>query len=187
MKKKIKSIVLFLLLLAAVISYLTNCRYMYGKSSFNIRGLWLQTHDIFPVCFVSHYNWTNNSVSSVTLTISDEYEGYQVTSLGGHAVSPFLVNVTGSRFGCGEDLVPEDAVIRQYHMTINLNSKIREADDIEMDVYHCVGTNRYVQVLVTIDCPEDNPFFYSEEGRLYKKSDNSLVEGFFYEADYADE
>lgn len=180
MKKAIR-VLLILALVLMMVNILTNCRYMYGESHTR-NSLTYTEHDLLPVCFVSHYSWNPNTTRAV-VDLAEECEGKTVTSLGGYEQCPFLVNLPHSRYGCGEDLLPENAVIEQYHMTINLGKNIRKVEWIGMDEYHCVRTNRFVQILVTIHCPEENRWFYSENGKLYHK-DGTLVTGFFYASDY---
>lgn len=180
MKKAIR-LLLVLALLLLIANYITSCPNMYSGDQI-VDNLCYMENDVLPICFASHYSWESNE-REVVVDIPDEIDGKAVTELGGNAVYPFLVNLPHSRYGCGEDLLPENAVIEHYHMVINLGENIRKADWVEMDEYHCIGNNRFVQILVTINCPEENRWFYSENGKLYHK-DGTLVTGFFYASDY---
>lgn len=181
--KKVIRILLLLAMLILIANYVTSCPYMYSDDHI-VDNLCYIENDVLPICFVSDYSWNTNEREAV-VNILDECAGKTVTALGGHAQCPFLVNLEYSRYGCAEELLPENAVIEQYHMVLNLGKNIREAEYIEMDHYHCVGTNRFVQILVTVNCPEENRWFHSENGKLYRK-DGSLVTGFFYASDYAE-
>ncbi len=183
MKKVIKIFLLFILVLF-VLSILMNCRYMYGSDIFFEQNLRYVTHIFFPICFVSDYFWCGDTTNAV-IDIWDVCEGHYVTSLGGHDLAPFLVNLQHSRYTCSESTLPSNALIEQYHLIINMGENILNAEHIEMDSYHCICSNQFVQILVTVNCSVENPVFYSEDGKLYKRSDNSLVDGFFYYSDYS--
>ena len=50
--------------------------------------------------------------------------------------------------------------------------------------YYKLSEQQFVQILVSIECDEENPYFYSQDGKLYQRADNTLVEGFFYYSDF---
>lgn len=183
--KKVMKIVLLLILLFMILNVLTNCRYMYGKEKFTVHNLQYVANDLFPICYVGTYFWDGNATYAV-VDILDVCEGHFVTSLGGHFSAPFMVILQHSQYVCSESTLPDNARIEQYHFVINMGENIHEAEYVEMDSYYCVGSNKFVQILVTVNCSAENPYFYSEDGMLYKRSDNSLVEGFFYYSDYYD-
>lgn len=158
----------------------------HGKETLTVDQLKFYTHSIFKTCFVGVYTWSSDS-SYAVLDIPDTVEGYRVTSLGGYAnaPAPFMIIFPDAWSVYSPNALPKDAVVEQYHFDINIGRNLREDTLISMDVYHRVGKNRYAQVLVSVNCSEDNFHFYAEDGRLYRKSDGALVEGFFYASDYA--
>ena len=191
MQKTIK-IVCIIFLLFLCFSFLTQCSLMYGNNDFSSDNLHYYTHNVFKTCFASAYSWTSDEEYAV-LDIPDTCEGYRVTALGGYkgsgAPCPFLVNLPNTTMvysGYSDSTLPNDAQIEQYHLVLNIGKYLREDKFIVMDDYHKVGTNQYVQVLVTVNCSPENPYFYSEDGKLYRRLDHSLVEGFFYYSDYYD-
>lgn len=184
--KKIIRILLLLIMLCLILNMLTNCRYMYGCEDFTVQNLRYVAHDFLPICFVGDYSWDGDTPYAV-VDILDACEGRFVTALGGHGAEPFLVNLQHSQYKCSESALPPDAHIEQYHLVINIGKKVRKAEDIDMDCFHCMGANHFVQILVSVNCSKENPAFYSEDGKLYKKSDHSLVDGFFYYSDYRTE
>lgn len=143
-------------------------------------------------CFVSTYWWPAKT-DYVEVDIPDSVEGYRVTTLGGYggstAGSPFMVELPYKQVITvhhGAGTLPEDAQIEQYHMVVNIGENLRKIDLTSMDVYYETKDNQFIQILVTVNCDEDNRTFYSKDGKLYRRSDNSLVEGFFYYSDYCD-
>ena len=114
-----------------------------------------------------------------------------MTALGGYigsgAPCPFSVilpDTLSVYSGYSESTLPDCAQIEQYHLVINIGKYLRDDKFIVMDDYHEVGNSQFVQILVTVNCSPDNPLFYSEDGKLYKRLDDSLVDGFFYYSDY---
>ena len=182
--KKVVKIVLLLILLLLILHILTNCQFMYGNHDFSVQNLHYVAHDLFPFCYVADYSWPAGQTGAV-IDILDVCEGRYVTMLGGHPVEPFLVNLQNAQYICSESVLPSDAAVEQYHLVLNLSENIVKAEYIEMDLYHCIRRNQFVQILVTIHCSDENPVFYSDNGKLYRRSDNSLVDGFFYYSDYS--
>ena len=82
-------------------------------------------------------------------------------------------------------MLPEDAVIIPRYLTIRIGKNLRLLGDIEMKLYHCDANDPKVfyRILVTVECAEENRNFYSENGKLYRKAGNQLVDGFFYASD----
>jgi len=193
MKKIIDRIVIIIwvaVLLFLCTTFLTQCSLMYVNEDLTSDNLTLHPHRVLKTCFASSYTWPSDDQSAV-LTIPDTCEGYRVTALGGYVGSggpcPFSVNLpnsTGVFSGYSDDTLPADAQIEQYHLVLNIGKHIWDDEFVVMDDYHRVGPDQYVQVLVTVNCSPKNPFFYAEDGKLYRRLDHSLVEGFFYYSDY---
>ena len=183
MKKRIQLLFLFLIL----IPVLCGCSLLYSADWLESDDLWLSPHMIRKVCFVGRYTWSGDGPEAV-LRVPDVCEGYSVTGLGGFhgsgAPTPFGIYIPGTKAMHGEGTLPENAKIEQYHLTIHLGKKIKETKLIDMNCYHNMGGNRFIQVLVTVTCDEENPYFYSENGKLYSRKNDSLVPGFFYYYDY---
>ena len=181
---------LFLLFLC--ISFLTQCSLLYGNYKLTSDNLSYYTHNVFNRCFAGEYIWPAEGTTAV-LNIPDTCEGYRVTALGGYVGSgapcPFMVSLpttSGVCSVCSEGTLPDDAQIEQYHLVVNIGRHLRNDECIVMDDYYKIGTNRFVQILVSVNCAPENPCFYSENGKLYKKTDDSPVDGFFYYSDYSD-
>lgn len=189
MIKRIILIILVVIVLFLCSSFLTQCSMMYGNKDFSSGNLNYHAHNIFNFCFAECYTWPLNENNAV-LDIPDTCDGYRVTALGGYIGSggpcPFVVNLPNAVSMHSEGTLPDNARIEQYHLVINIGKYLREDELVMMDYYHKVGYDQFVQILVTVNCSPENPFFYSDNGKLYKRSDHSLVEGFFYYSDYTD-
>ena len=192
MKRMIKRIILIILIVILLFlcsSFLTQCSMMYGNKVFSSDNLNYHAHNIFNSCFAGCYTWPLNENNAV-LDIPDTCEGYRVIALGGYigsgSPSPFAVNLPNEVSIHSEGTLPDNARIEHYHLVINIGKYLREDELIMMDDYHKVGYDQFVQILVTVNCSPENPVFYSDNGKLYKRSDHSLVDGFFYYSDYTD-
>lgn len=195
MKRIIERIVIIIwimLFLFLCTTFLTQCSMMYGNNDLSSDNLHYYSHNIFKTCFASTYSWPTDGKYAV-IDIPDTCDGYRVTALGGYigsgAPCPFWVSLPDTLSvysGYSESTLPDHAQIDQYHLVINIGKYLRKDEFIVMDDYYEVGYNRFVQILVTVNCSPENPYFYSENGKLYKRLDHSLVEGFFYYSDYND-
>ena len=184
--KRFLKILGIIILAVLLLTFLRECSLMYGNKTIESDDLRYYTHNLFRTCFAGNYTWSSDTNQAV-LTIPDTCDGYRVTALGGYAglgaPCPFSVNLSDAQYICSEEMLPDDAKIEQYHLFIHIGKNVKDDAFIVMDNYHCVGTNQFVQILVTVECSEENLVFYSQDGKLYRKSDESLVEGFFYTSD----
>ena len=137
-------------------------------------------------CAVSHGIWEGME-ETLVVEIPDEVDGRRVTAMGGSYPDPFLFNYEeGIDYVCGEEMLPEDAVIIPRYLTIRIGKNLRVLRDIEMKQYYCDrnDTNVFYRILVTVECEEENRKFYSKDGKLYQKAGDLLIDVFFYESDY---
>ena len=136
--------------------------------------------------FASTYHWSTTATEA-EIVIPDAVNGYTITELGGYdgkEVSPFTVELSLYGDATLADAVPEDAQIEQYHLTLHIGKKIKAVNSVTMFSYYKLSEQQFVQILVSIECDEENPYFYSQDGKLYQRADNTLVEGFFYYSDF---
>ena len=181
-----KFIITLVLLYAAFLGFVflfdPACFYGAQISSGNLN---YYPHEIFNTCMVTHGEW-NGARESMVLVIPDEISGKKVKIWGDHYPGPFQINMEGILWCCGEELVPEDAVIVPRYLTIYMGKNLTQLRDFHMKVYYAVEQDPvvYYQILVEIQCAEDNPLFYSADGKLYRKADNLLIDVFFYASDY---
>jgi len=186
--KPVLKVISFAVLAVFLLIFLRDCSLFYGNKDIESDDLVYYTHDIFRTCFAGNYTWPSDTDCAV-LDIPDTCDGYRVTALGGYigsgAPCPFVVIVPGTLAMHSCETLPESAEIEQYHLVINIGKSLKEDRFIAMERYHRIGQNRFVQILVSINCSEENQYFYSEDGKLFRRSDNSLVDGFFYYSDYS--
>ncbi len=135
------------------------------------------------------------------ITVPDEYNGLPVTRFGHSSLvptAPFHINMDSyinapedSEYNCcftkdmivtctdGELLRIENVVFKMH-----IGKNIKEIKDVDMDCYYPHinhdGSITFYHPVTEIYCSEENKYFYSEDGRLYKKSDGSLVRDFEY-------
>lgn len=148
----------------------------------------LSTHSLSKTCYANTYHWPVKT-DYVELDIPDTVDGYRVTKLGGQnsfvgPTSPFMISMPLAKNNLGTNILPEDAQVERYHMVINIGKNLKEIKYLVMREYFDMGENQFVQILVTVNCDEENRHFYSKDGKLYNRSDDSLVGGFFYYSDY---
>ncbi len=136
------------------------------------------------------------------ITVPDECNGIPVTKIGhdflAPLTAPFFIDMDSyikapkdSKYNyCftrdmivtytdGELLRIENVVFK-----IHIGKNIKEIKGVDMDCYYPHinedGSITFYHPVVEIYCSEGNMHFYSEDGKLYKKSDNSLVRIFEY-------
>ena len=181
--KKAMAIIIAVFLIIFLSIFLTECSLMYGRKTLEEENLHFYTHNIFRTAFAGDFEWNSDSNYAV-LTIPDTCEGYVITTLGGYVGSggpcPFLINLPDVEYVYSAGALPENAQIEQYHLVINIGKNLKRVKFVVMDdYYYRTASGQFVQVLVTVNCSEDNLYFYSENGKLYRRLDDSLVEGFF--------
>lgn len=187
--RKMISIFCVLAVLIGLGSVVIQSSMMYGDNEFVEAGLRYYPHAVFKTCFAADYAWPEGATEAV-IDLPEECGGYRVTELGGYmgrgVPCPFTVTLAEPCILYSEAALPTGAKIDEYHLTLNIGRSLAADTNIELDDYYCVGENRFVRILVTVNCSEQNSSFYSENGKLYRKADDSLVEGFFYRSDFTD-
>lgn len=184
--KKWISIGCILVVLVLVGGLLMQSSMMYGGDEIVDGGLRYYPHAFFKTCFVADLTWPAGETEAV-MDLPDTCGGYRVTELGGYIGKglpcPFTVTMADSVVVYSEGALPENAQVEAWHLILNVGRNLEENTNIEMDGYYRIGPNRFVQILVTVHCSVENPHFYAENGRLYRKADDSQVEGFVYQSE----
>ena len=182
MKKTIISICVLMVLLAFLL-YSCDSDFVY-EDCFLSGNLYFSLHRFVDICRVEYGEW-NGTDTSLEIEIPNEVDGHRVTMWGNDYPAPFIINMDRSTMICGKALLPEDAQIFPLYLSINIGDNLREIREIELkDFYQDrIDPQVYYQILVTIYCSPDNPHFYSENGKLYKKSTGTLIDKFYYESD----
>ena len=159
---------------------------LFDSETVLLHNLYFSYNKIGGSCEVSHGIWPGEEEVLVA-EIPDEVNGRRVTAMGDSYPDPFLLNFEeGIAYVCGEEMLPEDAVIIPRYLTIEIGKNLRVLGDIEMKYYYCDADDPklFYRILVTVECSEKNRNFYSENGKLYIKAGDRLVDVFFYASDY---
>jgi len=170
------------------------CSLNYGES-YEENGLVFHPAKIGNSCYVSPYYWDGNR-EMMDIRIPDTFNGHKVTALGGFsgsgAPSPFYIILPfdGPVSDPTTSEQPFEYTVTHLKFTLYLGPNIREMRFvIENDYYQLDNAEPDEGVLffhatVYVICSEDNKHFYSVDGKLYNKDDDSLVEEFDYSADF---
>lgn len=135
------------------------------------------------VCFASVYN-CKNSTENIEINIPNEINGYRVIAVGGNtgkgALSPFVIDFPNITAICEETSLPQNAKIVDYDCILNLGDNVRHISVSDMKSYYQInGTNNYIRLVFNVNT-SDNKWFYSVDGKLYRFSDDSIVDMFNY-------
>ncbi|MDE7373129.1 MAG: hypothetical protein K2N18_03610 [Clostridia bacterium] len=127
-------------------------------------------------------------------TIPDEYKGRKITTLGGYhgtgSPCPFGIDITvalSEYKGYIKIIVDDDPNAKHIpiEFTVRLGRNVSEiANSHEKCYYQATnseGKNVLTYVVYHFAVDENNPVYYSEDGKLYYRKDGSLVDEFFYE------
>lgn len=183
--KKFMTILGVLIIFFCTVSLLINLG-LFDSETVPFGNLYFTYNKIGGSCVVSHGLWPEED-ETLTVEIPDEVNGRRVTAMGNARPDPFLFNLDGEiAYVCGEEMLPEDAVIIPRYLTIQIGKNLRILHVIEMKQYYCDANDPKVfyRILVTVECSEENRNFYSENGKLYTKAGNQLIDVFFYASDY---
>lgn len=144
------------------------------------------------------YSWDGDE-SNMDIVIPDEYNSQTIKKLGGYygkgAPTPFSIDDT-SWMGIHDDNedthstgvvgVPydmldgySDIVYHDFNLYIGKNVDGIIGNPCAM-VYTVDGVKTAYCPRVTVYCDEDNDTFYAQNGRLYYRENNELVEEFIY-------
>lgn len=171
-----KRIVLFIIVVLLIL--LTGCSELRDWCIFyeDIDGTnpAIYCNDVNDEAYVADYIW-DGDLDNTVLNIPEEYDGYIITSLGGFhgsgAPDAFLI-------WCEEyDIYQEDEVegeAIEIEFEINLNKNIKEIKKIDLFEYWIKDDVIY-HLTYYFNCPEDNEVFYSKDGKLYYKIDDTLA------------
>lgn len=183
--KKIMTFLGALILLFSGFSLLVNLG-LFDREMVRSGNLYFTYRKFGGSCVVSHGIWEGEE-ETLVVEIPDKVDGRRVTAMGSSYPDPFLFNFeAGIASVCGEEMLPEGAVIIPRYMTIRIGKNLRVLRDMEMKQYHCDrnDANVFYRILVTVECAEENRNFYSKDGKLYTKAGNQLIDVFFYASDY---
>lgn len=195
-----KRILAFVFALVILLSF-TGCEFLEGMSylyndSVKIDNLRICINDTADCCFAGPYT-CEEYTQDMEITIPDEYEGKPVKRIGGYYArgvpTPFCIDISDLYLNAPEGSEYHQTVYStvdeaQYKVVdlpfvLNIGKNVDSIVYVENEYYPYIeedGSVVYYHPVVSINCSEENKCFYSENGRLYSRKDNSLVEDFDY-------
>ena len=197
--KKFYAIVLSLCLTI----FLSGCA-LEGTSFFytdyvEVDGFTICINKVANCCFVSHYECTEYT-ENLEVTIPDDYNGIPIKRIGGSSgtglPAPFdislftlYVNVPeGSEY---DAIFSSDAVecedfeyaVEDVVFILNIGKNIEVVEYVEDFYYPHInddGSITFYHAVVSINCSDENKYFYSKDGKLYDNKTNELISDFTY-------
>ncbi len=137
--------------------------------------------------FAGRYYW-NGSEDSMTITVPDEYKGYKINSLGGFfgtgvpmffRVEPDDKENNGYYYKYTYPEYDPGAEYKELVFTLEIGKNISKIKGVEDGFLYRKNENGAVvccEVVYNIICAEGNDNYYSKDGRLYLRSDDTLVD-----------
>lgn len=197
--KRIFIIAVIVLVLAGMgscaVAYFMDSSMMYGELDEITDGAAVcMPHNYRKACFIYQYSLTIDEYDKAVLTIPDYCGEYRITQMGGYigigAPCHFYLQLNGYA-PVWSSIDISGLPVNQYMLEVNLGPYIKHIsaimtvkDNADYRGSFCYrGNGEYRQYLVYVNCSEDNPYFYSVDGRLYNKKDDTLVTKFAYWAD----
>lgn len=193
-----KKILAFILALIFVLSF-TGCAFVEDLSLLYDHyeyadNFCFGVNDTAGCCFAGAYNCREYTYG-MEITIPDEYNGKPVKRIGGYFgrgyPTPFYFEIgewceTTAHTEYDADLSTIDEagnIIADLPYVLNIGKNIDSVVYVENHLYPCTmedGSIVFYHPVVSINCSEENRTFYSENGRLYNRKDNTLVSDFDY-------
>lgn len=136
-------------------------------------------------CFAADYEWDGNH-ENMTITVPDECDGLKVKSLGGFTAAPTLFYVI-----VPEKMHPEAVSVTEdikcigtidkntvtYTFTVKLGKNIRDLERFTYEKYYMDDSGKVIYIVeMNYESSTENKWIYSENGKLYNKKTNKLIE-----------
>jgi len=173
-------------LAAAALLLLSSCSLEYTTSRYVTKdGVNYYTSSTRKTCFAGECVIGSDADE---LTIPDEVDGYRVAALGGitgrsGAPMPFIISLPGARYPCLKEDLPEGANVTEKDIVLRLGKNIETVNEVPMGYLYVEKMDEYVHLTVYVVCDGDNPYYYSEGGRLFERKSGELVETFEYSSE----
>ncbi|MBQ2943654.1 MAG: hypothetical protein IJD93_03005 [Ruminococcus sp.] len=195
-----KRLLAFIFALIVMFSF-TGCKLLedlsllYAESVY-VENLHICINDTAGCCFAGPYTCEEYTYG-MEITIPDEYEGKPIKHIGGYYgrgfPTPFYFGIDALHISSSDEenyieISTIDEVgykIVDLPYVLNIGKNVDSIVYVENEYYTHIeddGSVVYYHPVVSINCSEENKHFYSENGRLYSRKTNELVEDF----DYAD-
>lgn len=188
-----------IILLLVLTSILSSCMYDYGETELDEYGNGLEYgyQTILGDAYAGPYKW-DGTEDGQTFAIMNEYKGCKVTMLGGYAgrgyPRPFYVLFPDeySPYEKSIDYLSdvtkleddETLTIEIIPFYITLGKNVEELHNLYSEVVYLKqnedGIDVYYIPKFYFYVDEDNKTYYTEDGKLYRSSNDSLVVDFLY-------
>ena len=179
-----KSIVVSIMAIAMCLALLCSCNLYDGKEK-TIGGLSLRLNSTEDRAMVESWTWSGDLEDTV-IEIPDMYENTaRIDALGGSVGANAskqmftIVPDSGVNFKGAADY-PDDKASGDIVFTLKLGKNIHSLDvDFSSSAFALVptkdGSSTIYRIYVNVDCSDENETFYSEDGKLYRRSGDTLV------------
>ncbi|MBR2523213.1 MAG: hypothetical protein IKE53_02095 [Clostridiales bacterium] len=186
MKKCVASIALISAMFLQTAA-LTGCTEYYNANEVTRDNMVFITSDAGNKAFVWKYIWDGDIVDTY-IEIPDEIDGFNVVRLGGFTgigvPHPFEITTEDEPYFKGADPEKYDVPVTfdDLVFTVEIGENIT---DLTIPPYY-VGVKQpdgsiiFYDVHLVFIVDEDNSKFYAEDGILYNRKDDSVVEGISY-------
>ena len=118
--------------------------------------------------------WDGNPANTV-FEIQDTFKDVKVTSIGGSALAFKAESDPNAKAQDKDSQGTSNPVI----LTLKLGKNINNIGAIARNETLSIDGVSY-PVFYKVECSEDNPYYYSEDGKLYSRTGDKLIEGFRY-------
>ena len=180
--------------LALVMLIQSGCTGFSGKRDGFSGNLSIRVSDSGGRAFAAEYYWNGDvSEDALIITVPDEFKGTQVTSLGGYigtgVPTPFRIvpstqhpekpETEHADFLAYGSYEPDSARQVSLEFTLNIGKNIKTINSVvggKFAIRAEDGSVTEYTIGFCVKCAEDNPTFYSKDGVLYRRSDDSRVE-----------
>ena len=171
------------------------------SSDGKINGFYVAVNETANCCFVGTYT-CEDYAENQEITIPDEFDGKPIKRIGGYCgsgvPSPFSISVASLYMNASEDSeyggiyhgdlkdfnIAEEYRVENVRFVLNIGKNIKTIEFVDMDEYYPHinedGSITFYHPVVYVKCAEDNPYFYSKDGKLYDKKTDALISQFAY-------
>ena len=196
-----KKLLVISLLLGLIFS-LCGCSLLYTHVNNAVGSFDVGCSEKLGKAFLATYNW-DGSEEGMNIVLPESYNGIKITGLGGYTGTgvpdPFMIEPNEK---ARENLCPNATVwahsggkivagpesIHHLRFKLHINKQIEEIKNLSAGGFIIAQyiedgqSKENVYVLTCyVTCDEENETFYSKDGKLYYKKDDTLVEDIVYE------
>lgn len=152
--------------------------------------------------FLANYNW-DGSEEGMNIVTPDDYNGVIITGLGGYygrgVPSPFTITLSPEAkiqlcseatewYYASHTANRDNADVQYLHFQLHIGEYIKEIENLSMGgiilaSYEENGEEKFSVFVLTcyVTCDDANKTFYSNDGKLYHRKGNVLVEDILYD------